>query len=137
MQCVVDSELVLFQRFWIQEEIVYQPQVSFTPEESQCENHFLMSHSRDINGRFVVRLPLKQNLSDFGNSRALTFKYLLLMKNQFRLNSLKASYIDFLREYQELDHMRLISSPDQSQRREFFLPHHGVVRETSSTSRRI
>lgn len=59
-QCSFDSELLeLLQRFWTQGEIVPRSQVSLTPEKSKCEAHFEMTHSCDIQGRFVVRLPFR------------------------------------------------------------------------------
>ncbi|RLU24799.1 hypothetical protein DMN91_002889 [Ooceraea biroi] len=48
---------------------------------------------------------------------------------------LKNAYSKFLREYRELGHMRLVTTPGLPQQREFFLPHHGVTRESSSTTK--
>ncbi|XP_029164465.1 uncharacterized protein LOC114935741 [Nylanderia fulva] len=77
LQCSLDSELLeLLQRFWTQEEIAPASQISMSPEESQCEEHFKMTHSRDVNGRFVVRLPLKKSVSEFGDSRSIALKAL-------------------------------------------------------------
>ncbi|XP_029167976.1 uncharacterized protein LOC114938272 [Nylanderia fulva] len=136
LQCSLDSELLeLLQRFWTQEEIAPASQISMSPEESQCEEHFNMTHSRDVNGRFVVRLPLKKSVSEFGDSRSIALKALYRMEKRFETNpSLKIQYIDFLREYRSLDHMRPVAS-NRAQSREFFLPHHGVTRETSTTTK--
>ncbi|XP_029162050.1 uncharacterized protein LOC114933579 [Nylanderia fulva] len=136
LQCSLDSELLeLLQRFWTQEEIAPASQISMSPEESQCEEHFNMTHSRDVNGRFVVRLPLKTSVSEFGDSRSIALKALYRMEKRFETNpSLKIQYIDFLREYRSLDHMRPVAS-NRAQSREFFLPHHGVTRETSTTTK--
>ncbi|XP_029165881.1 uncharacterized protein LOC114936752, partial [Nylanderia fulva] len=136
LQCSLDSELLeLLQRFWTQEETAPASQISMSPEESQCEEHFNMTHSRDVNGRFVVRLPLKKSVSDFGDSRSIALKALYRMEKRFESNpSLKIQYIDFLREYRSLDHMRPVAS-NRAQSREFFLPHHGVTRETSTTTK--
>lgn len=58
------------------------------------------------------------------------------MENRFNSDaSLKSSYVEFLREYRDLDHMRLVDPQTLSQGREFFLPHHGIIRETSSTTK--
>ncbi|XP_029178506.1 uncharacterized protein LOC114946224 [Nylanderia fulva] len=137
MQCSLDSELLdLLQRFWSQEEIIPRPQVPLTPEESQCETHFESTHSRDIQGRFVVRLPLKRNISDFGDSRTFAQNALLRMERRFNSNpSLKSAYSDFLREYHDLDHMRIHNSSEKCHQREFFLPHRDVTRETSATTK--
>lgn len=135
LQCAVDSELLdLLQRFWTQEEVVPQSPTSLTPEEAMCEQHFETHHSRDTDGRFVVRLPLRTQISDFSNSRTPALTSLLRMEKRFESNpSLKTAYTEFLKEYEELEHMRPVS--DFAPSREFFLPHHDVVRKTSSTSK--
>ncbi|KYN27506.1 hypothetical protein ALC57_03104 [Trachymyrmex cornetzi] len=57
------------------------------------------------------------------------------METRFETHaSLKTTYAEFLREYLELDHMRFSGSLDSS-RCEFFLPHHGVIKDTSSTTK--
>lgn len=44
-------------RFWEIEEIPHSPILS--PAELRCENHFLATHSRAPNGRYIVRLPFR------------------------------------------------------------------------------
>ncbi|XP_018397720.1 PREDICTED: uncharacterized protein LOC108775764 [Cyphomyrmex costatus] len=136
LQCSLDCELLdLLQRFWQQEEIALSPTATCTPEEAQCEHHFTTTHFRDAHGRFVVRLPFRKSVSDFGDSRAPAFRMLHRMESRFETHaSLKTAYTEFLREYLELDHMRLSDSLDSS-RREFFLPHHGVIKDSSSTTK--
>lgn len=137
LQCSIDNELLdSLQRFWSQEEFVSQPYAPLSPEETQCENHFQTTHSRDLQGRFVVRLPLKRSVIDFGDSRTVALQSLKRLENRFLSNSvLKSAYSDFLKEYRDLDHLRPVGPSSQSQR-QFFLPHHGVIRETSSTTKR-
>lgn len=122
LQCSLDFELLeLLQRFWTQEE-VSRSHLSLSPDEAQCEHHFTSTYSRDSAGRFVVQLPLKRSVSDFGNSRANALNSHLHMKKRFDSNlRLREAFIDFLREYCELDHMRLAQTRSDSPRREFFL----------------
>ena len=52
--CDVDKTL---QNFWLQEEMPEaQP---LTKEKQECEKHFAETHSRNEEGRFVLRLPFK------------------------------------------------------------------------------
>ncbi|KAJ8970134.1 hypothetical protein NQ317_000099 [Molorchus minor] len=37
-----------------------------SPEEIACENHFVSTHLREMNGRFSVRLPLRHDISFLG-----------------------------------------------------------------------
>lgn len=137
LQCSLDHELLeLLQRFWTQEDLAPSSQISMSPEESQCEEHFKTTHTRDVNGRFVVRLPFKKSVSEFGDSRSIALKMLHRMEKRFEANpSLKIQYTDFLREYRVLDHMRSVAASERAPAREFFLPHHGVTRETSTTTK--
>lgn len=58
--CAKDHDLEeLLTRFWTQEEMSITESSSLTPEEATCESYFQTSHSRDIAGRYIVRLPLK------------------------------------------------------------------------------
>ncbi|KAL4104093.1 hypothetical protein QTP88_019406 [Uroleucon formosanum] len=43
-------------------------------EEAEVERHFLRTVCRDANGRFVVRLPLRQPIDDLGDSRCIAVK---------------------------------------------------------------
>ncbi|CAI6369996.1 unnamed protein product [Macrosiphum euphorbiae] len=40
-------------------------------EEAEVERHFLRTVCRDENGRFVVRLPLRQPIDELGDSRCM------------------------------------------------------------------
>lgn len=51
------------------------------------------------------------------------------MEKRFSIDStLRTVYVDFIREYLNLDHMRPSSLSHSNGQRDFFLPHHGVVR---------
>jgi hypothetical protein len=53
-------------RFW---EIEPMEQTILTPEHQACEQHFTTTTTQDQDGRFVVRLPLKQEPNQLGTSR--------------------------------------------------------------------
>jgi len=46
----------LLQKFWEIEEIHVEPQLS--EEDQRCEQHFVETHKRAADGRYIVRLPL-------------------------------------------------------------------------------
>ncbi len=64
IQCDTDS---ILRRFWKIEEL--PPQCHMTAEEKLCESNFSQTHTRDLNGRFVLKFPLKTPLQAFGSSR--------------------------------------------------------------------
>ncbi|XP_046602575.1 uncharacterized protein LOC124296586 [Neodiprion lecontei] len=134
-QCSLDHELLdLVQQFWKQEEV--SKRLALTSEEERCEQHFRETVSRTASGRYVVRLPLKDNSVELGNSRNPAHKTLLRLEKRFGSDAkLKEAYSSFLREYRELGHMRHAINTPEDNSRVFYLPHHGVVRDSSSTTK--
>ncbi|XP_046492942.1 uncharacterized protein [Neodiprion pinetum] len=134
-QCSLDHELLdLVQQFWKQEEV--SKPLALTFEEERCEQHFRETVSRTASGRYVVRLPLKDNSVELGNSRNPAHQMLLRLEKRFGSDAkLKEAYSSFLREYRELGHMRRAINTPEDNSRVFYLPHHGVVRDSSSTTK--
>ncbi|XP_046601937.1 uncharacterized protein LOC124295559 [Neodiprion lecontei] len=132
-QCSLDHELLdLVQQFWKQEEV--SKPLALTSEEKRCEQHFRETVSRTASGRYVVRLPLKDNSVELGNPRNPAHQMLLCLEKRFGSDAkLKEAYSSFLREYRELGHMRRAINTPEDNSRVFYLPHHGVVRDSSST----
>ncbi|XP_046417532.1 uncharacterized protein LOC124178336 [Neodiprion fabricii] len=136
-QCSVDHELLsLLQRFWLQEETTSNSETLLSEEDSQCEQHFVETHSRSPEGRYIVRIPLKQLPDNPGDSRRSALFALSRQEKQFEADpARKTAYSDFLAEYESLGHMTLVPNPDQASGRVFYLPHHAVVRENSTTTK--
>ena len=137
LQCSVDHDLLdLVQRFWAQEDTTVESNGTPSDAEAQCEQHFIETHSRQQDGRYVVRIPLKRLPEDLGDSYKPALYALSRQEKRFAANSsLKSAYTEFLNEYEALGHMALVPKSSVPSRRVFYLPHHAVVRETSSTSR--
>ncbi|XP_071056302.1 uncharacterized protein [Onthophagus taurus] len=133
-QCSVDREFIdLIQRFWKQEDdSATVPRVS--TDERECEEHFVRTHTREDNGRFVVRLPFRRSPSELGVSYPVAIQNFKRLELRFARNEkFKIEYERFINEYIELGHMRCV--PLNLNIRNFYLPHHGVIRESSSTTR--
>lgn len=107
-----------------------------TSEETYCEKLFEQTHSRNINGRFVVHIPLKANVDQLANNRGQAFCLLIANeKRQMKNEPLRTEYVKFLKEYEELGHMTevLVASDNQSQA--YYMPHHPVLKPDSSTTK--
>ncbi|XP_055622781.1 uncharacterized protein LOC129766285 [Toxorhynchites rutilus septentrionalis] len=99
------------QRFWQVEEVPIASQTS--TEELRCEEHFTSTHYRDSDGRFVVKLPLKENADQIDSCRALALKRFFMLEHRLQKNpQLKAQYVAFIREYQLLGHCRIVSEAE-------------------------
>ncbi|XP_063994956.1 uncharacterized protein LOC135172668 [Diachasmimorpha longicaudata] len=127
----------LLQRFWVQEEppISTNPTNELTPDELECEEHFQRTHQRDTSGRYIVRLPLRTSTAALGESRNKALRQLQSVKRRLNANpDYSKLYYDFINEYEALDHMRRIQQVSEPATN-YYLPHHGVLREDSLTTK--
>jgi len=123
------------QRFWIQEEILSPSATQRTPDERECEAHFMRTFSRDASGRYMVRLPFRTARSVLGESRTSAALMLSRVNNRIqRDEQFGTLYSDFMNEYETLSHMEAVSS-SHGEDHPVYLPHHGVVREHSTTTK--
>ncbi|XP_072766594.1 uncharacterized protein [Anoplolepis gracilipes] len=102
-------------RFW-QLESYFSRQNPMTPAECECEEQFLHTVKRNNEGHFIVTLPIRDGgLTLLGESQhsALTrFKYI------------------------DLKHMQVVDQQgDNNTMVEFYLPHHAVLKESSTTTK--
>ena len=121
----IDNSL---RRFWEIEEV--HNSLMTDPENEAVENHFSKTHSRSIDGKYIVRLPFKTNPTKFGETfHGALSRFNSVEKRLLRNDELRKQYTLFMREYEALGHMRElqpheISDPNNSV---FYLPHHPVI----------
>ncbi|KAL0902136.1 hypothetical protein ABMA27_000080 [Loxostege sticticalis] len=123
-------------RFWELDSVSIKH--SLSSEERSCEQHFLENTSRKDDGRSLVKMPLKQDPSVLGDSYYKAKVRLLSLEKKFaREPEFRAKYVDFLNEYESLGHMTLNKEPSHNPLKNinYFLPHHGVIREESLTTK--
>jgi len=121
------------QSFWDIEEPP-KPATMLSPQDKQCEDLFVSSHSRDSTGRYVVRLPFKEDRVWLGNSYDSAEKCLLQLEKRFVKNpSLKVQYIEFMNEYEALGHMRGVEPSDLPPK--YYIPHHAVFKNDFESSK--
>nr|CAI5843873.1 unnamed protein product [Callosobruchus analis] len=135
-QCCTDFETHdLVKRFWELEQV---PGSNIKdPEDVACEEIYTNTTFRDSDGRYVVTLPFKKDLSLLGDSYSLAKKRCLCLERKLLASpELKKAYDDAIREY--LDNGYLAPAPLSSQNLDFpqyFISHHGVIREDKITSK--
>lgn len=126
----------LISKFWDLEEC--KPTRFYSAEEQTCETHFMQTHTRDTNGRFIVRIPLKETASNLGDSKQIAIKrFHLLEKRLAKDNNLKLAYSGFIKEYEDLKHMSNITNHVKNDdfKTAYYLPHHAVWNPNSTTTR--
>lgn len=76
---------------------------------------------RDDNGKFVVRLPFKQEPSVLGDSWCMASKRFFNLERKFMTDENLANYYkEFMSEYLSLGHMELVIHTDESEKSYFF-----------------
>ncbi|XP_044312542.1 uncharacterized protein LOC123037110 [Drosophila rhopaloa] len=124
----------LLRQFWEIEDCS-EPIVKWTKEELDCEAHFVQHSTRLKSGAYAVRLPLKCSSDLLGESYPQAVRrFLSLERKLSRHPQLKNPYAAFIKEYLELGHMSAVPA-NASLTPQYFLPHHCVLKEDSSTTK--
>ncbi|XP_014226809.1 uncharacterized protein LOC106652395 [Trichogramma pretiosum] len=119
------------EKFWRIEDL--DKDSSKSHEEILCERHFKNHTTRDNSGRYIVKLPFKDDKNNSGESREQALKrfYTLQRKLDSNLN-LKNEYCKVMQEYINTGHMSLIHDETIPG---YYMPHHAVMKESSNTTK--
>jgi hypothetical protein len=108
---------------------------TITAEQKACEEHFISNTIKQEDGRFVGKLPTKLEPHNLSKSRLAAEKRLHHLENKLEQNpELKFQYHNFMKEYEDQGHMEQSPSLDRDTPC-YFLPHHAVFRENSTTTK--
>lgn len=130
----------ILRSFWEQEEITQNR--DFSTEEVACENLFKSTTEHTKSGHYMVNLPFRSILMDNSyptveNNSFNAFKRLKHLEMSFsKRPDFAVTYKAFMREYESLHHMTKIGIyPNDILSNSYFLPHHGVFKNDSSTTK--
>ncbi|XP_041984045.1 uncharacterized protein LOC121736726 [Aricia agestis] len=120
------------QRFWECEDISLEKEM--TSEDEFCLQYFSKTTKRLEDGRFEVRLPIIEELKHkLGSSKTTALAQYQSLERRLDQNiALANDYKRFMQEYMDLSHMERSAS---ERKMEFYLPHHGVIRDSSTTTK--
>ncbi|XP_055589857.1 uncharacterized protein LOC129742036 [Uranotaenia lowii] len=123
----------LISRFWSSEEIEFPN--NYSPEESRCEEMFCKTIVREPGGRYCVGLPKDESkLKTLGESREIALRRLYATERRLaRDEELHKQYAMFMREYEEMGHMKKVETHAAVKR--CYLPHHPVIKSSSTTTK--
>ncbi|XP_070851577.1 uncharacterized protein [Drosophila suzukii] len=124
MHTAIDIDESL-RRFWELEDV--NQEFHGKPEDDEVEQHFVKTHTRDSKGRYIVELPFKTSMEQFSDTLqgALT-RFRGVERRLKKDPNLHSQYVQFMREYLQLGHMRELSPEDIDKKPSFYLPHHPV-----------
>ena len=110
------------------------PSVSGTLHEAEIL--FLSSLKVDIDGRYMVKLPLKDSPNTLGDSYGSALRRLFsLEKKLTSYPHIRKQYNEFMQEYLDLGHMSPLNSDPNKNLPSYYIPHHCVFNENSLTTK--
>lgn len=120
-------------RFWEIEEVSV-PRSAYSLEEQYVETQFVKCHTRDEEGRFVVRLPFIPGTDPLKlNNESSAYKsYLNLESRLSRKPQMQEMYKAFMGEFYSMGHML----PAKDTVSKYIMPHHCVMKDSTSTKLR-
>ena len=131
---IVHVNKVDITQFWELENVPEKKML--TKSESECVEHFNRTTKRKDDGRFVVEMPLKSDGPTLGSSKAIAMRRFLNLEKKLNSDlSLKERYAAFIQEFLDLGHLERVPDDQLDNPINFYLPHHCVTKEESSTTK--
>ncbi|XP_066157763.1 uncharacterized protein [Euwallacea fornicatus] len=110
--------------------------LALSSEERACEKIFSETIRKDENGRFIVIIPFKGSLDSLGESFEQAERRFFAMERKFARNpALKDIYVKFMQDYLNFGHMTKVVDEVQPPKHVYYLPHHGVLKKDSLTTK--
>ena len=105
-------------------------------EHEQCEEHFIKTHQKGKDGKYIVQIPFKPDVSSIGATKHIASKQLDRQLTRLARDVvLREQYESFMREYETLGHMEPVKNEEEDITPVYYLPHHGVIKQSSSTTK--
>ncbi|KOC58845.1 hypothetical protein WH47_01707 [Habropoda laboriosa] len=120
-------------KFWEIEHDITEP----VKKSDYCEEQFKSRVTRDTDGKYIVAIPLKDNLKELGDSMHQAEKRFLSLERKLKSQpQVRQEYIKFMEEYESLGHMTEITDKQYlNQQIGYYLPHHAVLKSSSTTTK--
>ncbi|XP_040169767.1 uncharacterized protein LOC120904087 [Anopheles arabiensis] len=133
--CITPIEQLMAKFFEVEE--LSATSSGWSEEETHCETSFLDSTTRDEQGRYVVRLPVKSDIAHaLGDSKSMALRRFLSLERRLqREPETRAAYVQFMTEYEQLGHMSPVEHEIVSHQVEYYIPHHPVFKAESTTTK--
>lgn len=124
----------LMKSFWELETLPALPILS--NEEKLCEVLFNKTVKRDCDGSFIVQYPFKEPRIELGSSLSIAIRqFKQVEKRLHQKEHYLTEYKKFMNEYESLGHMVEVSPPTATSKFRCYLPHHFVLKESSTTTK--
>lgn len=134
MTIVTENETLssALRAFWQSEEIRHCK--ILTAEEQAAEEHFVKTVKRCDDGKYMVKLPFKNDPSiTLGDSFFVAQRrYEMIQKRLGKNPDFQKKYDQCIQQYLDLHHMEEAPLTNAAN---YYMPHHPVINESSSTTK--
>ncbi|XP_062557404.1 uncharacterized protein LOC134222276 [Armigeres subalbatus] len=125
----------LIKKFWQLEEAAEPESQTTALNINEVENHFRSTMKVKTDGRYVVRIPLRGEISSLGESHSQAHRrFLGLERRLVRNQEIYQEYRKFMQEYESMGHLEPISDEDFN-RAKYFIPHSCVIKPDSTSTK--
>lgn len=129
--CAIEDLKLQIQKFWEMENV--NNIHLFTKEEKQAERHYVSTVKRMRDGRYILALPLNENVVKLGESKFKAKQIFLSAEAKLMSNPEKQKhYNEFMQEMLDLGHMELADDDAKIQN---YIIHHLITRLSSTTTK--
>uniref|UniRef100_A0A2S2PTX9 Integrase catalytic domain-containing protein n=1 Tax=Schizaphis graminum TaxID=13262 RepID=A0A2S2PTX9_SCHGA len=123
------------EKFWKIEECP-STNMDETSEDAMCRKHFLDNVSIDVTGKFVVKLPFRDNVDKLGESYNIALRRFLSLERRLSKNPEQYSqYKSFMKEYEHLGHMERVDEDNDLSIKTYYMPHTCVLNDSSRSTK--
>ncbi|XP_075230333.1 uncharacterized protein LOC142329547 [Lycorma delicatula] len=89
-------------------------------------------------GRCCVQIPFKGDICDLSESKDSAFRRFLSLERHLSVKSeMRSQYIQFMKEYEELGHIKEITTTEANSSKAYYILHPAVLREDSTTKLQV
>lgn len=98
-----------------------------TVEQQMVEDHFIATHRRNEEGRFIVHIPFKPNVGDIGSSRQAALKRFMYVERKMLENEkMREFYVKEMNNEISNGHIKPVTRPPKLNQLCYYIPHHCV-----------
>ena len=101
-------------------------------------DHYDETTTRSPDGRVIVSLPFREGSPSLGHSKSQAVRRFFSVEAKLlREPIFKEKYVEFMREFISMGHLERVGtdSEEPDPTRSFYVPHHGVLKESSTTTK--
>lgn len=122
------DELIQLMRKLCETEDPYEKR-EWTKAEQWCEDNFIKTVTKR-DRHYCVTIPIDPQSEGLGDSRNAALKRFYSLERKLGKNPvLREKYIDFMREYEDLGHMKQTDKPVDMSKPYYYIPHHSITKK--------